>query len=137
MTSPSGTLRLVATPIGNLRDLSSRAFETLRDARAIACEDTRVTRKLLAAYHIPTPAAFFAFHEHNEDAAARRIVRLLHDGVDVALCSDAGTPALSDPGYRAVVAALEADCPVEAVPGACAALTALTLSGLPDRKSVV
>lgn len=123
-------LWLVATPIGNLEDISRRAERILREADAIACEDTRVTRKLLGQLGI-TPPRLFACHDHNEAASATGIVKLIGEGKTVALVSDAGMPAISDPGYRVVRAALDAGLPVSAVPGPSSVPTALALSGLP------
>jgi 16S rRNA (cytidine1402-2'-O)-methyltransferase len=122
-------LVIVATPIGNARDITLRALDVLRQADAIACEDTRVTGMLMARYGIGTP--LLAYHEHN--AARMRPVLLdrLARGDTIALVSDAGTPLVSDPGYKLVRAAIEAGIPVSAVPGASAALTALVTSGLP------
>jgi 16S rRNA (cytidine1402-2'-O)-methyltransferase len=125
----AGTLYLVATPIGNLADITYRAVETLRCAAVIACEDTRQTRKLLAHYAIDRPLV--AYHEHNESARAAALVERCLAGADVALVSDAGTPLISDPGYRLVTAAAEAGVRVVPIPGASAAVTALSASGLP------
>ncbi len=122
-------LYLVATPIGNLGDISLRALETLAAADWIACEDTRVTRKLTERYGIATP--LMAYHEHNAAEALPKIIARLEDGQAVALVSDAGTPLISDPGYRLVRAAVEAGHAVTAVPGASAVLVALSLAGLP------
>lgn len=126
-----GCLFLVSTPIGNLEDTTTRSLDVLRRVGAIACEDTRRTLKLLSAFEIPRPGLWFACHDHNEAEAARRIVGLLESGVEVALCSDAGSPLVSDPGYRVVRAVLDAGLPVTAVPGPSAVITALSLSGLP------
>jgi 16S rRNA (cytidine1402-2'-O)-methyltransferase len=120
---------LVSTPIGNLGDVSRRAVEALRGADLVLCEDTRVTQRLCATYDIPT--RLLALHEHNEDRTIPRVLALLRAGRRVALVSDAGTPLVSDPGYRLVRAAITAGLPVGGVPGANAALLALTLSGLP------
>jgi 16S rRNA (cytidine1402-2'-O)-methyltransferase len=122
-------LHVVATPIGNLRDVTLRALETLAAADLIACEDTRVTRKLLEHYGISTPLT--PYHEHNAAAARPKLMARLADGQVVALVSDAGTPLVSDPGFKLVRAAREAGHPVTAVPGASAALAALTVAGLP------
>ncbi len=122
-------LHIVATPIGNLGDVTLRALATLAGADLIACEDTRVTRKLLDRYAIATPLT--PYHDHNATAARPKLVQRLGDGAAVALVSDAGTPLISDPGYRLVRAAQEAGHPVTAVPGASALLTALTVAGLP------
>lgn len=123
-------LYLVATPIGNLGDISLRALATLAAADLIACEDTRVTRKLTERYGIVTPLT--AYHEHNSDEALPKIMARLDEGHAVALVSDAGTPLVSDPGYRLVRAAVEAGHSVTTVPGASSALAALSLSGLPN-----
>jgi len=122
-------LYLVATPIGNLGDISLRALETLAAADCIACEDTRVTRKLTERYCIATP--LMAYHEHNAAEALPKIIARLGEGQAVALVSDAGTPLISDPGYRLVRAAVEAGHAVTAVPGASAVLAALSLAALP------
>ncbi len=123
-----GTLYLVATPIGNLEDVSARALQTLRQVRLIAAEDTRVTRKLLAHYDIHAP--LLSYFEHNKLTRLESILGRLQDG-DVALVSDAGTPALNDPGYELVRAALDAGHRVSPVPGPSAPLAALVASGLP------
>lgn len=120
---------LVSTPIGNLADLSARAVATLRAADLVLCEDTRTTARLLTAHGIE--ARTTALHEHNEDARTAQVLALLREGRRIALVSDAGTPLVSDPGYRLVRAAIAAGLPVSGVPGANAALLALTLSGLP------
>ena len=122
-------LHLVATPIGNLRDVTLRALETLAGADVIACEDTRVTRKLLDHYGIATPMT--PYHEHNAESARPKLLARLAAGEAVALVSDAGTPLVSDPGYKLVRAAHEADIGVTALPGASAVLTALIVAGLP------
>lgn len=122
-------LYLVATPIGNLGDISLRALETLAAADCIACEDTRVTRKLTERYGIGS--SLTAYHEHNAAEALPRILARLAEGQAVALVSDAGTPLISDPGYRLVRAAVEAGHAVTALPGASAVLAALSLAGLP------
>jgi 16S rRNA (cytidine1402-2'-O)-methyltransferase len=123
-----GVLRLVATPIGNLEDITYRAVRVLREASLIACEDTRQTRKLLDHYGIHTPT--ISYHEHNEAERAGELVARMAGGESVALVSDAGMPLISDPGYRVVRAAIDAGIPVEPVPGASAALAALAASGL-------
>ena len=122
-------LYLVATPIGNLGDISLRALETLAVADCIACEDTRVTLKLIERYGIATP--LLAYHEHNSEEALPKILARLAERQSVVLVSDAGTPLISDPGYRLVRAAIEAGHPVTAVPGASAVLAALSLAALP------
>jgi 16S rRNA (cytidine1402-2'-O)-methyltransferase len=124
-----GGLYLVATPIGNLRDITLRALETLAAADVIACEDTRVTRKLLQRYAITTPLT--PYHEHNAAAARPKILARLAAGEAVALVADAGTPLVSDPGFKLVRAAREAGHQVTALPGASAVLAALVLAGLP------
>jgi len=125
-----GTLFLVATPIGNLEDITHRAVRVLREASLIACEDTRHTRRLLDHYEIRKPLV--SYHEHNEAGRAAELLGKLADGVDVALVSDAGTPLVSDPGYEIVKRAVEAGVPVVPVPGASAAVTALAAAGLPS-----
>ena len=125
---PAG-LHLVATPIGNLRDITLRALEVLAAADLIACEDTRVTRKLLEHYGINTPLT--PYHEHNAAAARPKLLARLAAGEAVALVSDAGTPLISDPGFKLVRAVRDAGQDVTALPGASAALAALTVAGLP------
>lgn len=124
-----GTLYIVATPIGNLEDLTFRALRVLKEAGLIACEDTRQTRKLLDHYAIGTP--MISYHEHNEAARALELVAKLEQGMDVAQVSDAGMPGISDPGYRVVKLAIEHGIPVVPIPGASAVVTALAASGLP------
>jgi 16S rRNA (cytidine1402-2'-O)-methyltransferase len=123
-------LVLVTTPIGNMGDMTARAWEVLRTADAIACEDTRVTRRLLDQGGI-TDKRLIACHDHNEQASAAGIVKLIADGATVALVSDAGTPAISDPGYRVVQAVIEAGLEVSAAPGVSSVIMALSISGLP------
>jgi 16S rRNA (cytidine1402-2'-O)-methyltransferase len=125
---PAG-LYLVATPIGNLGDVTLRALETLAAVETIACEDSRVTRRLLDRYGITTPV--LPYHDHNAEAVRPKIIARLDSGGTVALVSDAGTPLISDPGYKLVQAAQAAGHAVTAVPGASAVLAALTASGLP------
>ena len=122
-------LYLVATPIGNLRDITVRALEVLGAVDLIACEDTRVTRKLLDHYGIATPLT--AYHEHNAAQARPKLIARLGAGAAIALVSDAGTPLVSDPGYKLVREARTAGAGVTALPGASAVLAALTLSALP------
>jgi len=126
-----GTLYVVATPIGNLEDLTYRAARVLGDVDVLACEDTRVTRKLFERYDLPKPHTFFAHHEHNEQQAAGRILGFLRDGVSVAVCSDSGFPAISDPGYRIIDACRAEGLPIVLIPGPSAVVSALVLSGLP------
>ena len=125
-----GTLYVVATPIGNLGDITARALEKLRSVAAICAEDTRRSGQLLAHFGIATP--LLALHEHNEDAIAQRVVARLLAGESLALISDAGTPLVSDPGFRLVRAAREAGVPVSPVPGASALIAALSAAGLPS-----
>lgn len=124
-----GILYLVATPIGNLADITYRAVETLKSVAAIACEDTRTTRKLLDHYGIARP--LLSYHEYNEGARTGDLLARLLDGEDIALVSDAGTPLVSDPGYRIVSTAAAAGVKVVPIPGASAVLSALSASGLP------
>ncbi len=126
----SGTLYIVATPIGNLDDLTPRARQTLADVDLIAAEDTRHTGRLLS--HIGAQTRQMALHDHNEESATERILEALNEGQDVALVSDAGTPLVSDPGYRLVRAAHAADIKVSPLPGPCAAVAALSIAGLPS-----
>ena len=144
MTSPGAALRdwrggaqervtpglyIVATPIGNLRDISLRALSTLAGVETVLAEDTRVSRTLLAHYGIATPLS--AYHEHNAALVRPGIIARLQAGAALALISDAGTPLISDPGYKLVTAAIEAGVPVIPIPGASALLAALTVAGLP------
>jgi 16S rRNA (cytidine1402-2'-O)-methyltransferase len=122
-------LHIVATPIGNLGDITLRALETLAGADLIACEDTRVTRKLLDRYAIATPLT--PYHEHNAAQARPVLLQRMADGAAVALVSDAGTPLVSDPGFKLVRAVQEAGLSVTTLPGASSLLAALTLAGLP------
>ncbi len=122
-------LYIVSTPIGNAADVSLRALDILAAAQAVACEDTRVTAKLLALHGIRAP--LLPYHEHNAERMRPRIVRRLEQGETIALVSDAGTPLISDPGYKLVRACVEAGLAVTAVPGPSAVTTALVLSGLP------
>ncbi len=124
-----GALVVVATPIGNLADLSPRAAEALREADVIACEDTRRTATLVR--HVGAVTPMIASHEHNEAARAEEIVRRVAEGQTVALVTDAGTPAISDPGHRAVRAVADAGLPVTVIPGPGAVESALVASGLP------
>jgi 16S rRNA (cytidine1402-2'-O)-methyltransferase len=124
----SGTLFVVATPIGNLADMTFRAVETLKRVDVIACEDTRTTRKLMEHYGIGVPLV--SYHEHNEQSRAKDLMERLAAGQSVAIVSDAGTPLISDPGYRIVAAAAEQGVPIVAIPGASAGIAALSVSGL-------
>jgi 16S rRNA (cytidine1402-2'-O)-methyltransferase len=134
-TQAAGTLYVVATPIGNLEDLSPHAERILREASLIAAEDTRVTRRLLAQRGLSKP--MLSFHDHNEAQRTGEILRQLHDGRDIALVSDAGTPLISDPGFRLVRAAAAAGLHVVAIPGPCAVVAALSISGLPTDRFLV
>ena len=125
----AGRLYVVATPIGNLGDLSMRARQTLESCALIAAEDTRRTGALLTHFQISTPMA--SLHEHNERRRAEEIVARIADGADVALVSDAGTPGISDPGYDLVHACAAAGIEVIAIPGPCAFVAALSIAGLP------
>jgi 16S rRNA (cytidine1402-2'-O)-methyltransferase len=127
--SHSGILYLVATPIGNLEDITLRALRILKEVDLIACEDTRHSRKLLNHYGISTTLT--AYHQHNEEPKAEKLLEKLQDGKSIALISDAGTPGISDPGYRIVVACRNANLPVVTIPGPSAVISALAISGLP------
>jgi 16S rRNA (cytidine1402-2'-O)-methyltransferase len=128
-TEKPGVLYVVATPIGNLEDITHRAVRVLGEADLIACEDTRQTRKLLDHYHIAKPTV--SYHEHNEPSRAEELARKLEEGATIAQVSDAGMPGISDPGYRLIKLAIEKGIPVVPVPGASALITALVGSGLP------
>ena len=123
-------LYLVATPIGNLSDITLRALETLRVVDFVASEDTRKTGRLLKHFDISKPQ--IAFHEHNENHAGEKIVRLLQEGKSIALVSDAGTPGIADPGFTLIRRCHQADLPVTMIPGPTAFVMALVLSGLPS-----
>lgn len=127
-------LYIVSTPIGNLSDITLRAIEILKSAHAIAAEDTRHSQRLLSHYDIHTPV--FSLHEHNEDERIAKIIALLADGKSVALISDAGTPLISDPGFRLVRSVKQAGYKVIPVPGACAAIAGLVASGLPTDRFI-
>lgn len=128
-TNPCGKLFLVATPIGNLEDMTFRAIRTLREVDIVAAEDTRQTRKLLTHYEI-SPGKLLSYHEHNKAASGPELIRLIIEGKNLALVSDAGLPAISDPGSDLVKLALEQHISVIPIPGANAALSALIVSGL-------
>ena len=123
-----GTLYVVATPIGNLEDMTFRAVRTLKEVSVIACEDTRQTRKLLEHFTIAT--RLVSYHEHNERERTAELIAALETGGSVALVSDAGTPLVSDPGFRLVEAAVAQGITVTPIPGASAAITALSAAGL-------
>ncbi|MBS0487622.1 MAG: 16S rRNA (cytidine(1402)-2'-O)-methyltransferase [Proteobacteria bacterium] len=131
---PAGKLFVVATPIGNLADLSARAREILSGVDLIAAEDTRHSAALLAQFGITTRT--LALHEHNEREKSAELVQRLREGAQIALISDAGTPLVSDPGFRLVRAAREAGIAVSPVPGACASIAALSAAGLPSDRFV-
>ena len=124
-----GRLTVCATPIGNLEDASPRLARALAEADLVACEDTRQTRKLLA--HLGVTTRMTSYHEVGEKERAKELAERVADGLRLALVSDAGMPAVSDPGYHLVAACLERGVPVEVVPGPSAALAALVVSGLP------
>ena len=128
----SGTLYLCATPIGNLEDITLRVLRTLQEVDVIAAEDTRNTIKLLNHFEIKTPMT--SYHEYNKVDKAAYLVEQLANGKNIALVTDAGTPAISDPGEELVKQAYAAGIPVTSLPGACACVTALTLSGLSTRR---
>ncbi len=129
-----GTLYLVATPIGNLQDITLRALETLKGVQVIACEDTRQTAKLLQAHQIFAPMV--SLHEHNERSRSEDLIERLRRGDSVALVSDGGTPLISDPGWWLAHRAIEEQLPVTSIPGPCALVAGLTLSGLPMERFV-
>lgn len=123
-------LYLVATPIGNMADISARALDVLARTDVLACEDTRRTRILFSHHHLSWPSRVISYREHAEMSGGRKIISELETGADVALCSDGGMPSISDPGYRIVNMAIEAGLEVTVIPGASAVETALTISGL-------
>jgi 16S rRNA (cytidine1402-2'-O)-methyltransferase len=125
----TGTLYVVSTPIGNLEDITLRALRILREVSVIACEDTRQTRKLLDHFDIRTAA--ISYHDHNEISRAVELIKRIQDGENIALVTDAGTPLVSDPGYRLVDAAVQSDVTIVPIPGASAVLGALAAAGLP------
>lgn len=127
-------LYIIATPIGNLQDISERARKTLSQADIIACEDTRVTKKLFSLLGISLNKKFIAYEDHQEENRAQSLIDLINEGNAVALVSDAGSPLISDPGYKLVRLCREQNIYVTAVPGACAVVTALQLSGLPSNR---
>jgi len=129
VSNQSGILYIVSTPIGNLGDMTQRAIEVLRDADVVAAEDTRHSQKLLT--HFGINQQLISCHEHNEEKQIARFLGLLESGQSIALLSDAGTPLISDPGYRIVAAAAQAGFQVVPIPGACAAIAGLSVSGLP------
>ncbi|MBF0288128.1 MAG: 16S rRNA (cytidine(1402)-2'-O)-methyltransferase [SAR324 cluster bacterium] len=126
----SGTLFVVTTPIGNLEDLTFRAVRTLGELDVLACEDTRQTRKIFTRYEITSPRQIFSYHEHNAQQAGKQILEYLQQGLSVGLCSDAGSPGISDPGYKIISDSIEHGFALEIIPGPSAVTTALVLSGL-------
>ena len=128
------SLFVVATPIGNLEDITFRAVRILSEVDLIAAEDTRQTKILLNKYQISTPLT--SYHKFNIKSKTNHLIDLLQQGQRIALVSDAGTPGISDPGYELVKAALEAGIKIEPIPGASAAITALSVSGLPTDKFI-
>lgn len=132
MTETRGTLFVIATPIGNMEDITLRASRILGELDALACEDTRQTRKIFERYSISRPEKIFSYHEHNAERAGAQIMELLEAGCAVGLCSDAGYPGISDPGYRIISRAVEQGISLEVIPGPSAVPTALVASGLPS-----
>lgn len=130
----TGTLYIVATPIGNLEDITLRALRILKEVDAVACEDTRVTSKLLAHYNISKP--LLSLHQHSGASQHEKIIALLEDGKNVAYCSDAGTPGVSDPGNKLVEAAIEKNIVVIPIPGASALAALISVAGI-DMQSFV
>src|SRR5262249_50068814 len=128
----TGTLYVVATPIGNLEDITLRALRVLKEAHLIAAEDTRITRKLLSRYDIHTPLT--SFHQHSRGVKGESLIARLTHGENVALVSDAGMPGISDPGSELISLAISASIPVVPIPGPNAALSALIVSGLPTAR---
>jgi 16S rRNA (cytidine1402-2'-O)-methyltransferase len=128
----NAVLYIVSTPIGNMDDISYRAVQVLSGVDVLASEDTRHTRKIYSRFEIPAPKIFFSYHEHNEEAAGRKILKLLEEGKKIALCTDAGTPGVSDPGYRIISEAVNAGYRIEIIPGPSAVTSALSASGLPS-----
>jgi 16S rRNA (cytidine1402-2'-O)-methyltransferase len=129
-----GTLYIVATPIGNLEDITLRAIRIFKEVDLIAAEDTRHTRNLLTRYDINTPLT--SYHDHNKEEKAPVLVSRILDGKSVALASDAGTPGISDPGYFLINLAIDQHIPIVPIPGATAAIAALSASGMPTDRFV-
>ncbi|MBQ9035131.1 MAG: 16S rRNA (cytidine(1402)-2'-O)-methyltransferase [Alphaproteobacteria bacterium] len=127
-------LYIIATPIGNLQDISARGLDILRQAEIVACEDSRVTKKLFSLLGISLNKKFIAYEDHQEESRAQMLIDLISEGNAVALVSDAGSPLISDPGYKLVRLCRRQNIYVTAVPGACAVITALQLSGLPSNR---
>ena len=131
----SGKLYIVATPIGNLKDITLRAIEVLKKVDIIACEDTRITRKLLNHLGIKDKK-LVSYYEHIEEKVSEKLIKKLNEGKDIALVSDAGTPTISDPGYRLIKKAINSGVEIISIPGAFAGIVALTVSGLPTDKFI-
>lgn len=127
-------LYIVATPIGNLQDISERAVNTLKTADIIACEDTRVTKKLFSLLGISCKKTWMKLHDYNEEEQSGNLLQMIKDGKTVALVSDAGSPLISDPGYKIVKKAREEGVYTTVIPGACAIISALQLAGLPTNR---
>lgn len=127
-------LYIIATPIGNLQDISARGLDILRQAEIVACEDSRITKKLFSLLGISLNKKFIAYEDHQEESRAQMLIDLINEGNAVALVSDAGSPLISDPGYKLVRLCRRQNIYVTAVPGACAVITALQLSGLPSNR---
>ena len=127
-------LYLISTPIGNLQDISQRALDVLNEAPIVACEDTRMTKKLFSLLGLPLNKKFITYQDHNEEQQAQQLIDIINEGNVMALVSDAGAPLISDPGYKLVSKCREQGVYVTAVPGACAVITALQLSGLPTNR---
>lgn len=127
-------LYIISTPIGNLQDISPRAVDILRSAQVIACEDSRVTKKLFALLGLSLNKRFISYEDHSEEQKAQYITDIINQGEAVALVSDAGSPLISDPGYKLVRLCRQQNIYITAVPGACAVITALQLSGLPSNR---
>lgn len=132
MTHQNGTLYIVATPIGNLTDITAHAIDCLKNVDIIACEDTRTSGKLLNHFNITTKT--IAYHDHNTDIQTDKLITVLQSGKNIALISDAGTPLISDPGFRLVKACHDNGIKVSPIAGACAAIMALSVAGLPSDK---
>lgn len=124
-----GKLFIVATPIGNLKDMTFRGVETLKEVDLIACEDTRHTKKLLSHYNITTPTT--SYFEYNKIKKGEYLARLLNEGRKIALVSDSGTPGISDPGFKIIQLAIQKEIPIIVIPGPCALIAALVQSGMP------
>ena len=134
MKNNIGTLRIVSTPIGNLSDITYRAIDILKGSHIIAAEDTRISRKLLNHYDIKTK--MISYFEHNKFSRIKQIMAILLNGMDVAVISDAGTPAISDPSYKLIREAISIGAKIESIPGASAVLAALVSSGLPTDRFI-